>query len=188
MSDEREGDGPRRRVFLKTVGQVAMLGGLAASYGTCAAMSGRFLYPAHELPKAWQLVAEVARIPTARAYDYVAPSGEPVSVTRTQAGDYIALSSSCPHLGCQVHWQSREQHFFCPCHNGVFTAEGKAVSGPPAAAGQDLARYPLRVERGLLYIQVPMTAGASAGLQPTRPPSDDSQCRQGPDSSPEELS
>lgn len=176
MSDDRNrpGDKPDRRVFLQTVGRVAMVGGLAASYGTCAAISGRFMYPARDQPQAWQLVAETGRIPTDEALAYQAPDGAPINIARrTHAGDpvpgegasqFIALSSSCPHLGCQVHWQSREKRFFCPCHNGVFTAEGRAVSGPPADAGQSLARYPLEVKSGLLYILVPMTGAATAAV------------------------
>lgn len=171
MSDERDGDSPRRRVFLQTLGRVAMAGGLVASYGTCAAMSGRFLYPARAQPWAWQLVVEVDRIPTDAAFAYRAPSGAPINIARRPGAEspvagkagaeqFVALSSSCPHLGCQVHWQSRERRFLCPCHNGVFTADGRAVSGPPADAGQNLARYPLRVKDGLLYILVPMVGGA----------------------------
>lgn len=176
MSDERKDD-PPRRVFLKTVGRVAMVGGLAASYGTCAVMSGRFLYPAQEQPRAWQLVTEVARIPTGEAYEYRAPNGAPINIARrtgkdvadSGASEFIALSSNCPHLGCQVHWQSSEKRFFCPCHNGVFTPEGKAVSGPPAEAGQNLDRYPLQVDSGLLYILVPMVGAATASATRAAP-------------------
>jgi hypothetical protein len=34
----------------------------------------------------------------------------------------------------------------------VFDPEGKPVSGPPKASQQELSRYPLKVEGGLLYI------------------------------------
>ena len=171
MSDAH-GDQPRRRVFLQTVGRVAMVGGLVASYGTCAAISARFMYPARGRPTAWQLVAEIERIPAGEAFAYKAPDGAPINIARrdqpasadTGGGDFIALSSTCPHLGCQVHWQPQEKRFLCPCHNGIFTAEGQAVSGPPADAGQELARYPLEIKNGLLYILVPMTGVASASV------------------------
>jgi Rieske Fe-S protein len=82
-----------------------------------------------------------------------------VIITRQGEGgevsDFIALSSTCPHLGCRVHWESPNQRFFCPCHNGTFDPQGRATGGPPKAAGQDLPRYPLKIERGLLYIEVP---------------------------------
>ena len=74
------------------------------------------------------------------------------------AEDFVALSSTCPHLGCQVHWQPGEKRFFCPCHNGTFDPEGRALSGPPFEAGQSLGRYPLKIEDGVLFIEVPMEA------------------------------
>ena len=70
--------------------------------------------------------------------------------------DFIALSSVCPHLGCRVHWQSQESRFFCPCHNGSFDPQGKPTGGPPLAAGQSLPKYPLKVEHGLLFIEMPI--------------------------------
>ncbi len=37
----------------------------------------------------------------------------------------------CTHLGCAYHWNSEEDLFKCPCHNGVYDIDGKVVSGPP---------------------------------------------------------
>jgi Rieske Fe-S protein len=45
-----------------------------------------------------------------------------------------ALSATCTHLGCQVHWDSETTKFRCPCHGGVFDAQGNVVSGPPPRA------------------------------------------------------
>jgi Rieske Fe-S protein len=42
-----------------------------------------------------------------------------------------ALSATCTHLGCQVHWDAREKHFLCPCHGGVYDSAGKVLAGPP---------------------------------------------------------
>ena len=42
-----------------------------------------------------------------------------------------ALSATCTHLGCQVRWDSGTTKFRCPCHGGVFDAQGNVVSGPP---------------------------------------------------------
>jgi Rieske Fe-S protein len=90
------------------------------------------------------------------------PAGDNVLITRQgqgeAAGDFIALSSTCPHLGCRVHWESAENRFFCPCHNGTFDRGGSATGGPPAAEHKNLPRYPLRVENGLLFINVPLRA------------------------------
>jgi menaquinol-cytochrome c reductase iron-sulfur subunit len=45
-----------------------------------------------------------------------------------------ALSATCTHLGCQVRWDAATTNFRCPCHGGVFNAQGNVVSGPPPRA------------------------------------------------------
>ena len=60
----------------------------------------------------------------------------------------------CPHLGCKVYWEGGTKSFFCPCHNGRFDSVGKPLEGPPAKANQQLIDFPLKIDRGLLYIQV----------------------------------
>ena len=42
-----------------------------------------------------------------------------------------AVSATCTHLGCQVHWESKDAKFRCPCHGGVYDATGKVLEGPP---------------------------------------------------------
>jgi len=137
-----------------------MVGGLAASYGTAAFMAGRYLYPARGRERRWLFLCTLDRLAPGESLAYRTPIGERVTLARAgatgTADDFVALSSTCPHLGCQVHWQAPQGRFFCPCHNGVFDPAGKAVSGPPADAGQSLSRYPLRVEGALLFIEVPV--------------------------------
>ena len=132
--------------------------GLTAAYGALAAMMGRFIHPSGPPAKGWMCVTRLARLAIGEALVFRTPSGATVNVARqgegTHADAFIALSSTCPHLGCQVHWQAQENRFFCPCHNGIFSADGKGIGGPPGDAGQSLARYPLKVEEGLLYIEV----------------------------------
>lgn len=135
-----------------------MLGGLTAGYGTCAAYAGRYLYPANPSPRVWQFLVEVDRLRAGDSIHYQAPDGQRIAVARQAetggASDFIALGSTCPHLGCQVHWEAANRRFFCPCHNGVFDAEGRGVAGPPQ--GMALPRFPLKIEAGLLYIEVPL--------------------------------
>jgi menaquinol-cytochrome c reductase iron-sulfur subunit len=42
-----------------------------------------------------------------------------------------AMSATCSHLGCQVQWQAKEKKFRCPCHGGVYAADGTVLAGPP---------------------------------------------------------
>ncbi|MCE9557614.1 MAG: Rieske (2Fe-2S) protein [Armatimonadetes bacterium] len=72
-----------------------------------------------------------------------------VFLTR-QGDDVICIDPACTHLGCRVKYQDDQKRFFCPCHGGVFDAEGKVVSGPPPHA---LDRHKTKVEKGQVWIQ-----------------------------------
>jgi cytochrome b6-f complex iron-sulfur subunit len=158
-----------RRSLLSRLCGWSMGGALVAAYGSAAAVAGRYLFPARPASRRWIYVARVASLQRGQALPWRTPSGERVSIARVGDGestdDFIALSSTCPHLGCQVRYESQHARFFCPCHNGVFTPEGKAVSGPPADADQDLVRYALRVDGPLLYIGLSERQIASAGQE-----------------------
>jgi Rieske Fe-S protein len=160
-----DGDSPDRRQFLQTASRTAMAAGLVGGYGGFAVIAGKYLYPATTGEVMWQFVTEVDGIEVGESIRYRGPSGETVNITRMAregtADDFIALSSTCPHLGCQVRWEGQNDRFFCPCHNGVFDPSGKGIAGPPGDAGQSLPRYPLRVTNGLLHIAVPPPRFAS---------------------------
>jgi cytochrome b6-f complex iron-sulfur subunit len=149
-----------RRSFLARISAWLMGGGLLAGYGACGAMGVRHLFPAAARERRWQFLACVADVSVGGTLEYRAPGGERIAVARRgsagTADDFVALSSTCPHLGCQVHWQSAEKRFFCPCHNGAFDPEGRALAGPPFEAGQSLPRYTLKVEHGVLFIEIPL--------------------------------
>jgi len=72
-----------------------------------------------------------------------------VYVLSTDGRTYIAMSNICTHLGCHIRWISEQNHFFCPCHNGVFDSSGNVVSGPPP---RPLNRYDVKVESGELFV------------------------------------
>jgi Rieske Fe-S protein len=42
-----------------------------------------------------------------------------------------AMSATCTHLGCQVQWEAKQKKFRCPCHGGVYAADGTVLEGPP---------------------------------------------------------
>ncbi len=149
---ERTANGPsdpKKQKFLSNVTNLAMFAGLAAAYGTLAAIMARFLYPSRPSPRGWMFVSSLGRFDRGESRLFRTPSGASVNITRqgdgTTAEDFVALSSVCPHLGCQVHWEPQNDRYFCPCHNGVFSPDGVATAGPPADAGQSLLEYPLKV-------------------------------------------
>jgi Rieske Fe-S protein len=153
-------EGVPRRSVLERASTIAMSAGLIGSYGTLGYMAGRFLYPAKDPPTAWVYVARVSDFPARGTLGFRTPAGELVTLTRRARPDgsaeFLALSSTCPHLGCRVHWESQNERFFCPCHNGAFAPDGTATEGPPADAGQSLPRFTVREEAGLLFLEVPL--------------------------------
>lgn len=164
-----EGAVAERRGFLARTAALSMGTGIVAAYGTLAAYAGRFLFTVQE-DRVWLFVTDVASLPPGGSLPFESPTGVRVTVTRraasegsgeATASDFIALSSVCPHLGCRVHWEAQNNRFFCPCHNGEFDPEGRATGGPPKAANQELPRYPLMVENGLVFLEMPLnTVGA----------------------------
>ncbi len=91
--------------------------------------------------------------------------GEPALLMKI-GEEYRALSLTCTHLGCVVRWRPDKMdaketggqkgdsgnpagRFVCPCHGGVYDAEGKVVSGPPPAP---LARLDVQVQGGRVFI------------------------------------
>jgi Rieske Fe-S protein len=73
-----------------------------------------------------------------------------VYVLARPEGEPVVLSARCTHVGCQVRWEAGA--FLCPCHGGRFDREGSPVAGPPP---HPLARLPVRVEEGVLYVLLP---------------------------------
>ncbi len=175
-ADETKPNDVERREFIGGATGWVMAGSLAASYGTFALYGGRYLYPSKARPTAWLYVARVADLSVGDAIAYETPAGARVTITRRGEGetanDFLALSSTCPHLGCKVFWEPQNDRFFCPCHNGVFASDGTPRSGPPADAKQSLLRFPLDVRGGLLYVRV-----ATDELAAADPPSGGDQDR-----------
>jgi Rieske Fe-S protein len=150
---------PSRRDALGVSSTALMVAGLAGGYGLLAWIGTRFMLPPRVGEVQRLLVTRVSDVAVGGSLLYQTPDGRTVNITRQSAGatanDFIALSSTCPHLGCQVRWEPQNDRYFCPCHNGTFDPSGKATGGPPGEAGQSLPRYGLYVEKGLLYIEVP---------------------------------
>jgi len=148
-----------RRRFLARASSGGSVGALALAYGTLTALAVRYLYPDKSDEGNWLFVSEIAAFSPGDALEFQSPDGLKAVIARrgNEGGvdDFIALSSTCPHLGCIVHWEAQKGRFFCPCHNGVFTPDGKGIGGPPGKAGQSLLRFELREKDGLLFVRMP---------------------------------
>ncbi|HKD35709.1 MAG TPA: Rieske (2Fe-2S) protein, partial [Pirellulales bacterium] len=162
---------PNRRDFVATASSLAMVGGLVGGYGALGALAARYLFQNND-DTAWLFVAAADSIKPGDSLAFESPVGVRAVLTRkadaptnraAQDSDFLALSSVCPHLGCRVHWELQNNRFFCPCHNGSFDASGKATGGPPLAAGQSLPKYPLKIERGMLFIRLPVRSIGDVG-------------------------
>ena len=115
-------------------------------------------------------MARLSDVAVGDSVKFVSPIGEKIAVARTgpreDAADFVALSSTCPHLGCQVFWEPQPGRFYCPCHKGSFDPEGRPTGGPPLEAGTPLMQYRLEVRRGLLFVHVPIERLTGARSQP----------------------
>ena len=80
----------------------------------------------------------------------------PAYVRRTGASDFTVFAINCAHLGCPVRWFKESQLFMCPCHGGVYYADGSRASGPPE---RGLFTYDVKLDNGRLLID--------AGQMPT---------------------
>ncbi len=97
----------------------------------------------------------------------------PAYVRCTASGQFTVFAINCAHLGCPVRWFSESQLFMCPCHGGVYYADGSRASGPPE---RGLFTYDVRVEGNELMIdagQIPTLRNRARGLPcPSAIPSD----------------
>lgn len=63
--------------------------------------------------------------------------------------EFIAFAVNCTHLACPVNWRAEARLFLCPCHGGVFYADGRVAGGPPP---RPLVRYDVRVQDDVVQV------------------------------------
>jgi menaquinol-cytochrome c reductase iron-sulfur subunit len=67
-------------------------------------------------------------------------------------GRFLIFAVNCAHLGCPVEWFPQSGLFMCPCHGGVYHANGDRASGPPPRA---LYQCVWRERDGELQVRAP---------------------------------
>ncbi|RMG32738.1 MAG: Rieske (2Fe-2S) protein [Planctomycetota bacterium] len=82
----------------------------------------------------------------------------------------LALSATCPHLGCTVGMARDGAAFECPCHRAAFAFDGRRLSrqdGTPNHAPRDLDALPVRLVRdeasGTTWVEVTYVARPTGG-------------------------
>jgi Rieske Fe-S protein len=143
----------------------AVAGGVAALLGIPAAVF--VIGPSQQRASGgWVLLGAVDEFPlekprlisatVAKQQGWVVEEQElSVFVSTADGADFVAMSDKCTHLGCRVRYVDEIDGtagpgFFCPCHNGVFDAEGEIVAGPIPAP---LSRLETRVDEGQLFVR-----------------------------------
>ena len=71
----------------------------------------------------------------------------------TRGYRFLILAVNCAHLGCPVEWFAESGLFMCPCHGGVYYANGERASGPPPR-GLYPCVYRVTSVRGLDVLEV----------------------------------
>lgn len=74
----------------------------------------------------------------------------PCWVRRLGPEQFQVFAINCTHLGCPVRWFPESGLFMCPCHGGVYYADGERASGPPP---RSLYQYEHKVENGQLLVR-----------------------------------
>ncbi|WP_411169079.1 FAD-dependent oxidoreductase [Clostridium sp. MB05] len=57
-------------------------------------------------------------------------NGEKVGVYKDDEGKVYAVSTKCPHLGCELGWNSDDLSWECPCHGSRFDYKGNLLDSP----------------------------------------------------------
>ena len=70
-------------------------------------------------------------------------------VVKNSGNQVTAFVPQCTHLGCAYHWDQTQNEFVCPCHNSLFSIDGRVLGGP---APRSLDRYQTRIEGSKLLL------------------------------------
>ena len=162
-----------RRNLLMTIGV-----GLNAIVGLAIAapVIGYILGPALRKKgfyKAWVSLGQLSKYPNGqtRLATFVTPYTTPTDgqtadtacwVRRTSDTNFQVFAINCAHLGCPVRWFPQSSLFMCPCHGGVYYADGSRAAGPPP---RGLFEYAYKVQNGKLLIdggQMPTLANSAS--------------------------
>jgi Rieske Fe-S protein len=67
---------------------------------------------------------------------------------------FLVLAVNCAHLGCPVEWFQESGLFMCPCHGGVYYADGGRASGPPPRGLYRCVHRVTRAGSGVFQLEI----------------------------------
>lgn len=149
---------PERRRFLARL-SLGLSAGVAAVMGL--PVVGFLLSPlTRKSPRVWRPVGPVGGFAVGETVSVRFEDASPLPwagvtartaawLRREDETRFTAYTVHCTHLGCPVRWVADAKLFLCPCHGGVYYADGTVSAGPPPRA---LPRYPVRVRDGQVEI------------------------------------
>ena len=153
-----ENQGSTRRGF-HAAGIYAIWGVITASLGA-PALAYLFLPPKPRQDESWIDVGDITYLTPNQPVEMVfrrnrVDGWKVVSekltawVVKAPSGQVCAFGPQCTHLGCAHHWDDTKAQFVCPCHNSLFSIDGKVASGP---APRPLDRYETRLDGSKLLL------------------------------------
>lgn len=165
MNEESPKEISRRKFFLKVSLGMAGIGAIAAAIPVVSALIAPLLEKKNQQ---WRTLGKVDdfQIGTTSLVTFTNADPKPYAGVTAQSGawlrrkdqsNFIAFAANCTHLGCPVRWEKDAHLFMCPCHGGVYYADGTVAGGPPPFP---LTKYQVRVFNNEVQIKtapVPIT-------------------------------
>ncbi len=154
-----EPDSPARRRFL--TGVCVSLSAVASAVAGVPVVGFVIAPLLRKEERTWRRVGAVqdfkvgvtvaVTFPNARSVSWDGPTGRTAAwLRRLKDEEFVAFAITCTHLGCPVQWKEDANLFMCPCHGGVYYANGDVAGGPPP---RPLPRYNVRVRAGQVEIE-----------------------------------
>lgn len=140
-----------RRRFLARV-SIGLSG--CAGLAVAAPMGGFIIAPLfRKVPHEWRPVGKLTDFKVGETVGVTFMDASPLPwagvtaktaawLRRVSVEKFTAFSVNCAHLGCPVRWLPDAHLFMCPCHGGVYYADGTVAAGPPP---HSLSQYASRI-------------------------------------------
>jgi menaquinol-cytochrome c reductase iron-sulfur subunit len=132
----------RRRFFSRLSIGLSALGGLVVGVPIVAYLLSPLI---NRAPDVWRVVGTVDQFKIGDTVQVAIEDPSPLAwagqtantaawLRRTGPSSFAAFAVNCTHLGCPVNWRPSSRLFLCPCHGGVYYADGSVAGGPPPRA------------------------------------------------------